>query len=104
PLVDLVVLLGCLLLRFGVATVLVQRRRRGLEVLLPLRVLLLELLLADALRRRNEGDAVPDEDVEFAVPVHVIHPDPGRPRAAGGGGPAGGPAVRRRGGPFCSHF
>src|SRR5262249_10206543 len=51
PLVALVVLLGCLGLRFRVAASLAQRRRRGLEVLLPLRKLLLELLLADAWRR-----------------------------------------------------
>src|SRR5262245_53823422 len=61
----------------------VQRRQRRLEGLLPLRVLLLELRVAEALRRGDEGDAVSDEEVEFAVAVDVGNPDPGGMRGAG---------------------
>src|SRR5262245_36534974 len=62
---------------------LVQRIRRGLEVLLPLLELLPELLRGEPLRRGNERDAVPHDEVELPVPVHVGDPDPGRPGRAG---------------------
>src|SRR5262249_30350736 len=82
--VDLLVLLARLLPVLRVAGR-VQRLQRRLEVLLPLGVLLLELLLADALRRGNQGDAVPDDEVELAVAVEVGDPDPGRMGGAGQG-------------------
>src|SRR5205823_544076 len=79
PLVGLVVLLGRLLPRLLIAAGRpAQCRLCGLEVLLPLDKFLLELPLADPFRRGNEGDAVPDEEVELAVTVHVSDPDPGR--------------------------
>src|SRR5262249_57387052 len=59
-----------------------QRRLRSLEVLLPLGVLRLKLHAANALHRGNERDAVPDEEVELAVAIHVSDPDPGRTRGA----------------------
>src|SRR5438309_4802027 len=79
--VDLAVLFGRLLpgLRFAGR---VQRGHRRLEVLLPACVLLLEVRVTYAFRRGNEGDAVPDEEVEFAVAIHVSDPDPSRMRGA----------------------
>src|SRR5262249_40549138 len=73
---------------------------RGLEFLLPGRVLLLEFLVAQALGRGNEGDAVPHDEVEFAVTVHVSDPYPGRMRGAGEVALAEGLAVLDRGSRF----
>src|SRR5262245_34274250 len=73
--VEFVILLGGLLPGLRVAGC-VQRRLRGLEGLVPLRVLLLELLVAQALGRRRQGDAIPDDEVELAVAIDVSDPDP----------------------------
>src|SRR5262245_10882696 len=74
--VDLVVLLRRLRPGLRIAAGLVQRRGRGLEGLFPLRVLRLEFRVAEAVGRGNQGDAVPDEQVELAVAVDVRGPDP----------------------------
>ena len=55
----------------------VQLRLRCLEGLLPVRVLLRELRFANTIRRGDEGDAVANEEVEFAVAIDVSDPDPG---------------------------
>src|SRR5262249_43162630 len=60
-----------------------QFLRGGVDGLLPGRELLLELLLAHAFRRGNEGNRIPHDQVEFAVPVDVRAPDA---RRAGGAG------------------
>jgi hypothetical protein len=38
----------------------------------------LELLLAEVFRRGEERDAVADKEVQLAVGIHVLHPNPGR--------------------------
>src|SRR5207248_306459 len=61
----------------------VERGQGCLEGLFPLRVLLLELLVAHPLHRGNERDRVPNDEVELAVAVDVSNPDPSRMRGAG---------------------
>src|SRR2546430_204085 len=60
-----------------------QRYERCLELLIPLRALLRELRVANAFHRGNKGDAVPDEEVEFAVAIDVGDPDARRMRRTG---------------------
>src|SRR5262249_39524497 len=76
------VLLAGLGLGLLIAVGRLHRRRRLLDGVLPGREFLPEPLLADALHRRDQSDAVPYEEVELTVAVHVVDPDPARVRGA----------------------
>src|SRR5262245_1159717 len=58
-----------------VAFRLAHRRLRRLQLALPLRLLLPHLGLGQPLRRLDQRDAVPDDQVELAVAVDVRDPD-----------------------------
>src|SRR5579885_989688 len=82
-LVDFVVLLvslGAFRRVFHDGIAFLQRR---LESLLPGWTPLLVFLGTYTLRQSDKGDGITNEQVQFAVPVHVSDPDP---RAAGGAG------------------